>query len=191
MLKKEFIRAIEIAKKYSDSLFVPRISREDGVALYTVTYLLGLPREKFVAIDAGAGVGYSTLWIAAALEELCIKSTIYAVERNRDRYNYLMEVIKQLDSRCVEIAPVMKEATTFLNELGDAKVDLAFVDIDKHLYEVFFEKIRDKVNRGGVLAFHNAYWVKEFYENIKRLEYEGIRATIIPTEEGILLVKFP
>lgn len=44
-----------------------------------------------VFIDAGAEIGYSTLWILYGVSRACHRSGVYlyAVERNPDRYAYL------------------------------------------------------------------------------------------------------
>jgi len=65
---------------------------------------------------------------------------------------------------------------------------LVFVDIDKGLYEEFFEKVRSKVISGGLVIFHNACMVPRL---IEKLRGSGYKVATIPTGEGILLVKIP
>ncbi len=45
------INVLEEAEELSDRLFIPRIGRDDGVVLYTLTYLIADPNTRFVAIE--------------------------------------------------------------------------------------------------------------------------------------------
>jgi predicted O-methyltransferase YrrM len=92
-MNSKIMEAIEIAEELSDRLLIPRIDREDGVVLYTIISLLTNSSNKFFALDAGAGVGYSTLWIISSLEDQCVNSVVYAVERDKLRYEYLKNLV--------------------------------------------------------------------------------------------------
>ncbi len=186
-MNNKFTEAIEIAEELSDKLFIPRISRDDGVVLYTIISLLTDSSSRITALDAGAGVGYSTLWIISSLEDQCVNSVVYAVERDRLRYEYLKKILGSLNTSCVKIMAINEDATEFIRRYERQDLNFIFVDIDKGQYEYFFEEARKRIIRGGVIAFHNAYVVHRF---VSKLIDSGYKVVIVPTGEGILLVRF-
>jgi predicted O-methyltransferase YrrM len=112
---------------------------------------------------------------------------VYAVERDKLRYEYLKKILGSLNTRCVEITPVNEDATEFIKRYERQDLGFVFVDIDKGQYEYFFEEARKRIIRGGVIAFHNAYVVHRF---VSKLIDSGYKVVIVPTGEGILLVRF-
>ncbi|MEL9908257.1 MAG: class I SAM-dependent methyltransferase [Fervidicoccaceae archaeon] len=186
------LKYLNYLEKASDRMFIPRIDREDGLALYTLVSMLVENKRSFTAVDAGAGVGYSTLWIVASLDALCVKGVVYAVERNRGRYEVLKRNFENVKSKCVEVKLVNQDALDFIKAFGDGEIDFVFVDIDKHAYRQFFNEAVKKVRPRGAIAFHNAY-VDEVAKSFKDVMSgeSGFVATIIPTQEGILLVRIP
>ena len=178
---------IESLEDLSDRIFIPRINREDGLVIYAIVSTIASQYERFVAVDAGAGIGYSTLWIVAPLEELCVRGTVFAVEWNRDRYEVLKKNFSKLDVRCAEVEVVNQNAVDFIETLRDGSINFVFVDIDKGMYRTFLAKTLNKIVNGGVIAFHNAYMVNDFYKDVIRVRKYVV--SVIPTSEGILLIK--
>ncbi|MEM0027475.1 MAG: class I SAM-dependent methyltransferase [Ignisphaera sp.] len=178
---------IEYFEDISDRMFVPRIDREDGLVLYTIISTMVNRYGKFIAVDAGAGVGYSTLWIVAPLEDLCVRGTVFAVEWNRERYEVLKKNFSKITTRCVDVEVVNQNAVDFIETFGDGDINFAFVDIDKNLYRAFLVRALSKIAGGGVIAFHNAYMVHNFYKDV--IEGRNYMVFTIPTSEGILLIK--
>ncbi len=180
----DFIKHLE---DLSDRMFIPRIDREDGLVIYTIVSTIASQYERFVAVDAGAGVGYSTLWIVAPLEETCVRGTVFAVEWNRDRFEVLKKNLSELDARCVDVEVVNQNAVDFIEILRDSSINFVFVDIDKDMYRTFLVKALNKVVNGGVIAFHNAYIVNNFYKDV--IGARKYMVSVIPTSAGILLIK--
>jgi predicted O-methyltransferase YrrM len=150
-----------------------------------------------VFIDAGAGVGYSTLWILYGLAGVRTASNVivYAVEWRGERFKQLAKVldeaVKELfgDSRAVEVRAVHGDAIEFLKNL-DKEVDFIFIDIEKHQYIDMLKLLPQKLSGIGLAVFHNALIpgldedIWSYLRNTGSLVYH-----IIPTNMGLLLVR--
>lgn len=181
---------IEYVERLSDEMYIPRIGRDDGLVIYTLVYMLSSSRgERLVAVDAGAGIGYSTLWIVASLEDTCTGGRVYAVEKSPERYRVLERNMSAVETECTEIVPVNRDAVEFLVREPGLAPDFVFIDIDKSLYDTILEVAIEKMRRGGVIAFHNAYMVRDFVERVSRRFREKTRVSVIPTDEGVLVIR--
>ena len=188
---RSIIRRISLV---SDDMDVARISEEDGSALYALLSMRAIQKGGEInVIDAGAGVGYSTLWLTMPLEDLCVKSTIIAIELDDERYNALARNIEQMPRRCVDVKAVHGDAIRYISELpGDFKVDFALIDIDpKELYLQAYYAIKPKLAKGAIVAFHNANnpWLSDVLGAIMSDAGElGWRSVIIPTRPGLMVI---
>lgn len=193
MLSEELLNTLYYIERKSDELMVPRIGRDDGIAIYSVLYMLASGREKLVAIDAGAGIGYSTLWLLIALESVCINGHLYAIERAKNRFSMLKNTLDSLPLRCTKAFTVHGDAIEYIQrEFGEDSIDFIFIDIDKSRYIEIFNVIKKKIRRNGIATYHNAYMVRGVITTIVReAQKEGWSSTIIPTDEGILLLRRP
>jgi predicted O-methyltransferase YrrM len=191
MFRNELLNILNSVERQSDKMFIPRIGRDDGIAIYVSLYIYASNRSSVVAIDAGAGIGYSTLWISIPLEELCIDSHIYAVERDRYRYEILKRNIASFPRKCIDVVPIYGDAVEYIkSNFSSNSIDFIFIDIDKYLYGVIFDVVKNKMVRGGIIAFHNAYMVSDVVAEIVKDAIDlGWKSTVIPTEEGILMLK--
>lgn len=186
-----FSFALRVAEEKSFELGVPRVGRDDGVVLYSLLFLLSSIRGRVVVVDAGAGVGYSTLWLLKALEDVCSDGVLYAVERDLNRFSVLGEVLKMYEVRCTEVRPIHGDAVEFVEKVfGFDSLDFVFVDIDKRRYFDMFSVLRGRLRRGGLAVFHNAYMVKDFVDRLfNELHRREWLVSVIPTNEGMLLIK--
>ncbi len=163
--------------------YIPIIDREDAAVLSSLAFLA----KPGLFIDLGAGVGYSTLWLAiGAMGKHTTK--IIAVEWDEDLADFLKRnahAIERVTNVKVEV--VVADAIEYLNNLeGDVKFSLAFVDIEKHQYPKAFDLLVGHMIHGGIMAFHNAYYPappKEFFKKIERF-----KNIIIPTPQGLAIV---
>jgi len=182
-------------ERASDEEFIPRIGRDDGAALFAVVfYYTSRKRTNVVVLDGGAGIGYSTLWLYYALESSCVSGCrLVAVEVRRERAEKLRELLyRKLKPRSVSVEVVHGDFVEFVSRLRSNSVDIAFVDVAKHQYIEAFRALRDKIVSGGVVAFHNAYMAEKVVQTIvSEASEESWTSTVIPTEEGILLVVKP
>jgi caffeoyl-CoA O-methyltransferase len=193
---ERFSKLLEHLEELSDRLWVPSIERDDGLILASLSsYVASLGGRVF--IDAGAGVGYSTLWILYGLASVMTISnvTVYAIEWRSERYKHLVESLdkaaKELfgDSRAVEVKAIHGDAVELLKNI-DRDVDLIFIDIEKHRYIDMLKLLPKKLSEIGLAVFHNALApglgeeVWSYLRNADNLVYH-----IIQTRMGLLLVR--
>jgi len=193
---ERFSKLLEHLEELSDRLWVPSIERDDGLILASLSsYVASLGGRVF--IDAGAGVGYSTLWILYGLASVMTISnvTVYAIEWRSERYKHLVESLdkaaKELfgDSRAVEVKAIHGDAVEFLKNI-DRDVDFIFIDIEKHRYIDMLKLLPKKLSEIGLAVFHNALApglgeeVWSYLRNADNLVYH-----IIQTRMGLLLVR--
>lgn len=193
---ERFSKLLEHLEELSDRLWVPSIERDDGLILASLSsYVASLGGRVF--IDAGAGVGYSTLWILYGLASVMTISnvTVYAIEWRSERYKHLVESLdkaaKELfdDSRAVEVKAIHGDAVELLKNI-DRDVDFIFIDIEKHRYIDMLKLLPKKLSEIGLAVFHNALApglgeeVWSYLRNADNLLYH-----IIQTRMGLLLVR--
>ena len=188
----DFREAEEFLRRESDRLYVPRIDVEDGYVIYAVVSLYTLFRGGGVrVVDAGAGAGYSTLWIAWALEDVCVGGgcEVVAVERFGDLLDIGRRVLNRIYMRRVEVKFVVDDALSYIADLALESIDIAFVDVDKHQYLEALKLLEEKLRVGGVAMFHNAYRPRPPPSFFNYIETRRDRwsYTVIPTPMGILL----
>lgn len=175
----------------SMALGIKSIRPEEGFILYTATALIAAGRKDVHAIDAGAGIGYSSVWIGQALEDFCAGSCrLTATEIVPIRASKARETLAELGWRKVTWSVERVDALSFMESLDNASLSLAFIDVEKASYPRVLRVLARKLRPGGVALFHNAYYPPpppEFYRLASESPWLG---SIIPTPEGVyILVK--
>jgi len=177
---RDLLAALETESRHRG---IPSIYREDGVALAALAF--AAPRGGLV-LDLGAGIGYSTAWLA--LGAGAWGGRVVAVEADPGRARVLRgyaPAIEEYTGARVEV--VEGDALEFLEGLPEGSVSAAFVDVEKSLYRRVLEALAGKAVPGALAAFHNAYFPRppgEFFEAAARLE-----SVIVPTPVGLLIAR--
>ncbi|MEM2980904.1 MAG: class I SAM-dependent methyltransferase [Thermoproteota archaeon] len=175
---------IEEALGNSLKLNVPVIRRDDTYVIYSVAYLTALRFGGLQAIDAGAGAGFSTVWVAKALYESGGEGRIYAVEKNIQRFRRLKELVGKYGLSRL-IIPVNGDVMEYARNVEN-KLNFVFIDIEKEHYLNLFQLIKDSILVGGVVLAHN---VNRHYGSVNAFLNEasgnGWKTIIVPTEEGV------
>jgi len=183
---KDFIGEVE---RRSRVFGIPSIDVEDGLVLYTAAVIASMMGNT--AADLGAGIGYSTLWIAGGFEDSCHdECVVYAVEASRELVGEGRRLLGRAPLERVRIEWVEGDALEWLESRPRESLALAFVDISKDEYPEALELLADKLVPGGVALFHNAYWPappRRFYELASKPPWRG---GVAPTPMGVaVLVK--
>ncbi len=179
------IEVLEEIRRESLSRGIPAIDPEDGMVLQALAFHIASSGGDTV-IDAGAGVGYSTAWLAAGLEAGCrSRCRLIAIEYDPGKASRIKGNLDKLGLGRVEVLVRVGEALEVLKDLGS--VDMAFIDIEKYQYPDALEVLKRILKKGGLAAFHNAYFPPpppEFFDAVSRPPW---RYTVIPTPAGLLV----
>ena len=177
--------AVEAIRRESLSLGIPAIDPEDGMVLQALAFHIAVSGGVTI-VDAGAGIGYSTAWMALGLENGCkSRCRIIAIEYDPDKASRIRLNLDRLGLDMVEVTVHVGEALEVLRSIG--RVDMAFIDIEKHQYPEALEVLKRVLKVGGLAAFHNAFFPPPphtFFEMVSRSPW---RYTIIPTPAGLLV----
>lgn len=186
-VRQELIRdLLEDLEAQSYKLLVPLIDREDGAVLAALAYL----SPKGLILDLGAGIGYSTAWLALGASMNPYKPSIIAVEYDKRLAKQLRINSAALRDRFgIEVKVVEGDAIAFLEDLGLESVGLGFVDVEKYQYPLVLDLLVPRLVAGGIGVFHNAYTPRppeSFFEKVS-----GLGSLVIPTPQGLLVFRKP
>lgn len=186
----DFIEKIREVRRYSTSLGIESIGEEDALIIYSTIYsYASYINSEIKALDAGAGIGYSTLWIAKALEDSsCISGEVLGLEVKRERYTRALEVLKDWKSTKVKISFLNIDALEYIESLEDNSIDIAFIDVNKQSYLKALQLLRYKLKVKGLAVFHNAYDPPPPVEFLREIRKRPWNTTAIPTSTGGLLI---
>ncbi len=186
----DFLDVLEKLRKDSISLGIPAIDPEDGMILASTAFSTR-PREE-VYIDAGAGIGYSTLWIALGVEPSCSgKCRVIAIEYDEGLAERLEANLTSLEDlfNSVSFEVIKGDALEVLSHHLENTVGYVFVDVEKRDYPRMLDILEETLEPGGLALFHNAFVPRppeEFFEKIGRRPW---RSVIVPTKAGLALVR--
>lgn len=192
---------MQAMEKYAKKHNFPIIGPAAGYTCYQIARMI---RAKSV-FEMGSGYGYSTAWLARAVQENCA----------RERTNGCGVV-----HHTVWDEKLSKMATSHLSRLGfdhlieyhiaeavktlrntPGSFDLIFNDIDKEGYPDSLPVIKDKLRSGGVLIVDNILWGgRVFDEDEKSNSTESIReftrlittdsdwiTSVTPVRDGLII----
>jgi tRNA wybutosine-synthesizing protein 2 len=103
--------------------------------------------DNEVVIDMFSGIGYFTLPMAKYG-----KSTVWALEKNPDSYNLLLENIK-LNKVSDRVHPVNTDCLDFNPEFKADRIIMGYFSDD----EKFLLKALDMIKDGGIIHYHNTF----------------------------------
>ncbi len=185
------ISLMDIAQKlHRESLDygIPAVDVSDGLVMQVLAYMTALRGGK-VAVDAGAGIGYSTLWIASGMEYGCVNGDckVIAIEYSRERASRIISNLSRLGLSNVELEVIEGDAISYIKNMNDNSLDYAFIDVEKEDYPLVIDILSSKLKRGGIALFHNAFFPKPpkaFFDKAYRKPW---RVMISPTPAGLLV----
>ncbi|MBO3832129.1 MAG: class I SAM-dependent methyltransferase [Candidatus Brockarchaeota archaeon] len=156
---------------------------DDGRVLYSTSFLTALRFGRLKAMDAGAGTGFSTIWIARAILEAGVDGNVYAVEKIIQRFKSLKSLVVKHHLGNL-ITPVNGDAFDHVGKVKE--LNLVFIDIEKEHYLQFFRLVESRIPSGGVVLAHNVrhpYGTVDAFLN--EVSGEVWRTIIVPTQEGV------
>ncbi|BEP17140.1 hypothetical protein PYJP_04920 [Pyrofollis japonicus] len=188
---RELLEYIRKVYGLSQRMGIPSIEEEDGVAIASAAFAYASSGRslEIVAVDAGAGIGYSTLWLILGLKPFCSEARckVIAVESNRTYASIAEDVLVKAPRGGIDIEVVRDDAVKYVNEFPDEYIDIIFVDIYKEQYVSIIDILSTKLKKGGIAMFHNAYIPRPPTTFFKKASSRPWISTIVPTSLGILM----
>ncbi len=145
-------------------------------------------------LEIGTYTGYSALCIAEGLNK---KGTIDTIDINEELLEIQNKFFKKSGLHN-QINQHIGDALKIIPKINK-KFDLVFLDADKENYINYFELVRDKINRGGILLSDNVLWSGKVVNNqeedlatTKLIEFNNMinkdkrfETIIIPIRDGL------
>jgi len=144
----------EILTKEKRSLAIPR---DEGKFLY----LLARAIEAKLIVEIGTSFGYSTIWLAAAVQSHGGRIISYDIlpEKIEAASKSLLEAgLKQ------NVELIQGDAKTLFKQISEP-VDIVFLDADKADYPEFIELSLNKLRVGGILLSDNVLDCKVIHKD--------------------------
>lgn len=104
-------------------------------------------------LELGTFTGYSALTMAEALPK---SGTVHTLEMN-EKYRKIARRFLDKSPHGDKVEIVMGEALETLPRLN-GPFQLAFIDADKINYPRYYERVKPKLSRGGLIVVDNAFW---------------------------------
>jgi caffeoyl-CoA O-methyltransferase len=124
-----------------------QVSPENGKFLQL---LIKIIRAKNV-LEIGTLTGYSSIWMARGLPDggKLITLEISEEHAKEARKNFIKAGFEN------KIELMLGSAMDSLESIKDKKFDFAFIDADKTAYPVYFDKVINMMNKGGIITADN------------------------------------
>ena len=150
-------------------------------------------------LEIGTFTGLSALSISLALPE---DGKLIALDKNEETNKVALNFFKKANQDH-KIKTIIKPALKTLDELGNQKFDMVFIDADKMNYKEYYEKSLGLINQGGLIIIDNVLWhgevadeknndkftiyIREFNKLIS--EDKRVEQIIIPLGDGMTVCR--
>lgn len=191
-----------------ESVLLQKISRETHLKTTQPNMLSGHVQGRFLSLiskliapnrilEVGTFTGYSTLCLAEGLTE---NGKIYTLDVNQELEKMCRGFFNESDFSS-KIEYIVQDAKITIPTL-DEVFDLVFIDADKENYCTYYDLIKPKVRKGGVILTDNVLWygkiineqkdtvtqkIHEFNEKVTN--DEEVEVVIVPVRDGISLIR--
>lgn len=181
------------------------VGPEMGRLLMILTSLSGAGQGAEVVVEVGTLAGYSALWMARGLAP---SGRLITCEPNDTHADFAERAIRDAgESGRIEVRrePGLEALPRLLSELGEASVDVVFLDAVKREYPDYLPHARRLVKPGGLLLADNALGVRSYWitdppgENPDRdaldrfnrevAAAEELESVAVPLRQGLLIAR--
>jgi len=183
------LNELEEYGKTNDATMTDRSLKMLNITRDTGEFLLLIARaiEARNILEIGTSNGYSTLWLAYAVQPL--SGTVTTVERSQFKADLARENFER-----VSMVPWIKQhvgdATEFLKQQVDNSFGLIFLDSDRAQYVGWWNDLQRVMTLGGLMIVDNAVShaneMKDFVAVVRQTP--GYLASLVPVGNGELLV---
>jgi predicted O-methyltransferase YrrM len=148
--------------------------------------------EPHVVLEIGTSVGYSSLWIASALEKN-EKGHLWTIESHDERYKRAAQNIDEAEMRhrITQLKGHAPEIFTQNPELPEV-IDFAFFDATKQEHQSYFDAIFPRMRSGGMIVVDNvlSHRFGKMQEFIQTTHASAeLKVVEIPVGDGLLIAR--
>ena len=149
--------------------------------------------EPELVLEVGTSVGYSALWMAAALE-INGRGKVWTIESHDSRFQKAAENIAEagLTHRIRQFQGHAPEI--FEDEMKEtpAHIDVAFFDATKETHQEYFDAVFPRMSSGGMIIVDNVqshrFGQMEIF--IKAMHaHEGLQVVELPVGTGLMVAR--
>lgn len=135
-------------------------------------------------LEIGTSIGYSTLWLADAAQDL--GGRLVSVEIDQGRSD---QARANLDRAGLGAALIVGDAATVLSSSSDAAWDLVFLDAERPAYAGYWPDVLRTLRPGGVLAVDNVLSHPDEVAGLLALiaAEPSVTSTLVPIGAGLEL----
>lgn len=183
------LQELESFGKTNDARETDRARRMMNITRDTGEFLVLLTRavDARRVLEIGTSNGYSTLWLAYAVQPL--NGKVVTVERAADKVELARENFKRVAlDEWIELH--LSEAGDVLKQQPDRSFGLIFLDASRQQYVDWWRDLQRVLAPGGLLVADNAISHAQQIEPFKRIVQEtpGYLASLVPIGNGELVI---
>lgn len=186
LMLKKILQRIE-RENQNEKVWI--VGPKTGHFLY---WLVRVVRPEFV-VEIGTSVGYSALWLAAALEENAW-GELWTVESHADRFERARQNISEsnLTHRIHQLKGHAPEIFLEANGPLPERIDFAFYDATKKTTRDFYEAVLPRMKSGSMVVVdnvqsHRAGELEKFIEAVH--QDQRVKVVEIPVGDGLLIAR--
>ncbi|MEM9219706.1 MAG: class I SAM-dependent methyltransferase [Cyanobacteria bacterium P01_F01_bin.150] len=131
-----------------------QISPDQGQFMALLLQLIGARN----VLEIGTFTGYSTLWLASALQDGGIVITCDVDEDATDIARHYWQKAGMDAKINLQLAPAVETLDQMLAAGHASTFDFIFIDADKGNYDLYYEKSLLLLRDGGLVAIDNTLW---------------------------------
>ena len=183
------LKELEEFGKTNDATVTDRSRKMLNITRDTGEFLLLIARaiEARRILEIGTSNGYSTLWLAYAVQQL--SGTVTTVERSQFKADLARENFERV-SMVPWIQQHVGDATDFLKQQVDNSFGLIFLDSDRAQYVGWWNDLQRVMALGGLMIVDNAVShsdeMKNFVDVVQATP--GYLTSLVPVGNGEFLV---
>jgi predicted O-methyltransferase YrrM len=190
-VRRAFADALYAAGREHDARHADRLARWRNVEPETAAMLNVLVRAKRArnVLEIGTSNGYSTIWLADAVEATGGHLTSLDIEPARTALARENLARAGLDNDRTSLRT--EDAARALRTAPDGAFDLVFLDAERDAYTSYWpDLVRTLSKPGGLLAVDNVISHAADVEDFRKLveDDERVTAALVPIGAGVLLV---
>jgi predicted O-methyltransferase YrrM len=143
-----------------------------------------LEKKPKTVMEWGTSGGYSTLWIAKALQKT--QGRIHTIEFFKERLTIAKQMLKKAGAENVEFH--QGKIKDIISNWSNKPIDLLFIDAAKNYYYEHFKIIEQHLTLGAVILADNMLDEPQKVENFKEYleKNPSYSTTLFPIDNGIL-----